>query len=429
MLSKIRLGESAQLAENFRPMDFMDMSCPMCFEKPGPSRRAFVTHVGEHMEQLALVTLIKGASDESGYGGLSIPTGSFGIKQMSDGLSSNSQKKSVFRLPSDHQYPSPDEFESLYTEYSSAGGPCSQQEYIAKLMALEQQNQVRHFGFVPCSEFHCAFCDTQHKGKHELRMHLAKIHLLEPPLHHQKTEKVSKQKAPGADAIIKCICGFQEDDGSMVICTRCKTWQHNICYYYLVEGLNFFSPTTHHMCADCEPRELDAKGAAKRMDNFRRQGFGVEYVTLGSIGQRFSSPPDPDFDEAQVIDSFDQKKNPDAFKWMYGPLGPALKQVDLAFPRRAEPGHMEKKCKKIPEYSDNQQDSPPPYSSTWPDESDGSQLTDANEEAYDSALKKVEVPHSGLSVGFDYEDTRVQQNKKRVPDVYALLSHVNGEQI
>lgn len=200
VLTKSRLGVSAQLAENSRQMDAMDMSCPMCLEKPGPNRRAFVTHVGEHMEQLALAALTKGVSDESEYDRLSIPTVSSESKQIVDGLAPNSQEKNEFRLPSDHQYPSPDELESLYTEYSSAGGLCSKQGYLLNLTALEQLNQThqvalndrlssdypytaaRPFAFDFFLELCCAFCDSQHEGKHEFRIHLTKEHFVEPPL-------------------------------------------------------------------------------------------------------------------------------------------------------------------------------------------------------------------------------------------------------
>lgn len=298
-------------------------------------------------------------SDESEYDRLSIPTVSSESKQIFDGLAPDSQKKNEFRLPSDHQYPSPDELESLYTEYSSAGGLCSKQGYLLNLTALEQLNHThqvvpharlsgdypntaaRPFAFdFDCA---CAFCGSQHKGKHQLRMHLIKVHLVEPPLIYQKTGIASNKKGPGADAIIKCICGIQEDDGIMVICTRCKTWQHNTCYYYWGESLIGF-PTSCHECEDCEPRKLDAKGATKRMDFFRR----VKYVTLGSIGQESRLLSDPNFDEAQEKHSSDQ--NPDAFKSKNG-----------------------------------------------------------------SALKKVDSSHSGLSIALDYEETLIQQSKERFP--------------
>lgn len=126
-----------------------------------------------------------------------------------------------------------------------------------------------HFDLFP--GFCCAFCGAQHKGKHELRKHPAKRQFLGPPLNYQKTEIVSEQKAPDADTTIKCTCNFQEDDGSMAICKVCKTWRHNPCYYYWEESN--FCPTAQHTCGDSQPRETDAKGAIKRMNNFLQWGI------------------------------------------------------------------------------------------------------------------------------------------------------------
>ena len=76
------------------------------------------------------------------------------------------------------------------------------------------------------------------------------------------------------DYTIKCICGFQEDDGNTIYCDRCETWQHTECYYIDKHG---FVPTSDdldsidHFCADCQPRPLDAKGAIERQRNRREE--------------------------------------------------------------------------------------------------------------------------------------------------------------
>ncbi|KAJ5666836.1 hypothetical protein N7462_011245 [Penicillium macrosclerotiorum] len=57
---------------------------------------------------------------------------------------------------------------------------------------------------------------------------------------------------------IKCICSFDEDDGSTVFCEGCETWQHIICYYP-----DKRVPDVHN-CVDCEPRLLDNRRAAER---------------------------------------------------------------------------------------------------------------------------------------------------------------------
>ncbi|PGH17832.1 hypothetical protein AJ80_04655 [Polytolypa hystricis UAMH7299] len=64
---------------------------------------------------------------------------------------------------------------------------------------------------------------------------------------------------------IKCICDFEDDDGSTVFCERCETWQHIVCYYHGQDVPDI------HNCADCEPRALDAKRAAERQRRLREQ--------------------------------------------------------------------------------------------------------------------------------------------------------------
>lgn len=81
---------------------------------------------------------------------------------------------------------------------------------------------------------------------------------------------------------IKCICAFQDDDGSTVFCERCETWQHIICYY------NDQDVPDIHNCADCEPRDLDAKRATERQKRLREQTDGGDRKAKrsGSKSQR-----------------------------------------------------------------------------------------------------------------------------------------------
>ncbi|KAL9131796.1 MAG: hypothetical protein Q9175_006672 [Cornicularia normoerica] len=83
--------------------------------------------------------------------------------------------------------------------------------------------------------------------------------------------------APGdelEDYIIKCICGFREDDGNTVYCDLCDTWQHTECYYIDKHGN---VPTKEelevidHFCAECQPRSLNAKGAIERQRIRRKE--------------------------------------------------------------------------------------------------------------------------------------------------------------
>jgi uncharacterized protein len=67
------------------------------------------------------------------------------------------------------------------------------------------------------------------------------------------------------DYTIKCICAYADDDGNTVYCERCDTWQHIECYYHGKKVPEV------HFCADCFPRELDAKRATERQKRVREQ--------------------------------------------------------------------------------------------------------------------------------------------------------------
>lgn len=73
------------------------------------------------------------------------------------------------------------------------------------------------------------------------------------------------------DYTIKCICGFQDDDGNTVLCEQCETWQHILCYYFR-DGIVLDVKELEHSCADCKPRPLDAQGAVERQSK-RRDEF------------------------------------------------------------------------------------------------------------------------------------------------------------
>src|SRR6266480_2839192 len=62
---------------------------------------------------------------------------------------------------------------------------------------------------------------------------------------------------------IKCVCGYNEDDGNTVYCEICRTWQHIECYYPDVKV-----PEVHE-CVDCHPRDIDVDGAKERQRHSR----------------------------------------------------------------------------------------------------------------------------------------------------------------
>ncbi|KAL2046963.1 hypothetical protein N7G274_000981 [Stereocaulon virgatum] len=76
------------------------------------------------------------------------------------------------------------------------------------------------------------------------------------------------------DYTIKCICGFDDDDGNTVFCDPCETWQHTECYYIDEHGVvpdKDVLGEIEHFCTDCKPRPLDAKAAVERQKSRRKE--------------------------------------------------------------------------------------------------------------------------------------------------------------
>ena len=85
--------------------------------------------------------------------------------------------------------------------------------------------------------------------------------------------------------VIKCICNFQEDDGAIVLCEKCNTWQHIECYYY--DSLDV--PDTHE-CVACEPREFDVQKATERQRKKREENKSTLRTTIEDIEPVTSFP-------------------------------------------------------------------------------------------------------------------------------------------
>jgi ankyrin repeat protein len=54
---RMDLETMARAAEKEKPKDLSNTSCPLCLVIPGGTRRSFMTHVGKHMEEIALAAL------------------------------------------------------------------------------------------------------------------------------------------------------------------------------------------------------------------------------------------------------------------------------------------------------------------------------------------------------------------------------------
>ena len=97
--------------------------------------------------------------------------------------------------------------------------------------------------------------------------------------------------APGdeiEDYIIKCICGFLEDDGNTIYCDLCNTWQHTQCYYTDKHGnvpTKAKIEVIDHFCVDCQPRLLNYKGAIERQRT-RREHLERNSTTTATVEEQ-----------------------------------------------------------------------------------------------------------------------------------------------
>lgn len=79
-------------------------------------------------------------------------------------------------------------------------------------------------------------------------------HTFQSPLH--IITRDDTQDADGEDEpfTIKCICGFDDDDGNTVYCESCDTWQHIICFYPN-DTKAASKDDFDHKCHECNPRQ------------------------------------------------------------------------------------------------------------------------------------------------------------------------------
>lgn len=54
------------------------------------------------------------------------------------------------------------------------------------------------------------------------------------------------------EGIIRCICGYDHDDGFTIQCEKCFVWQHAACL-----GIRKDRVPDEYFCDLCQPRVLD----------------------------------------------------------------------------------------------------------------------------------------------------------------------------
>jgi hypothetical protein len=56
------------------------------------------------------------------------------------------------------------------------------------------------------------------------------------------------------EGIIRCICGYDFDDGFTIQCDDCLVWQHSGCV-----DISYDNVPKEYLCERCSPRVLDVK--------------------------------------------------------------------------------------------------------------------------------------------------------------------------
>ncbi|XP_066913909.1 uncharacterized protein [Clytia hemisphaerica] len=120
---------------------------------------------------------------------------------------------------------------------------------------------------------------------------------LTPPLDGKKTvitskigKENTKQEHSGQtdqDGDTRCICGFDHDDGYMICCDMCSSWQHIECM-----GIKSSKVPEKYSCNNCLPRELDVK-RAKEIQAKKRENMSEDDDDEDDEGEETGSEEEP----------------------------------------------------------------------------------------------------------------------------------------
>ena len=201
-----KLQVALAMAHRAQERPTKDEECHICRIVPGNSRRAFVNHVCRHMEDIALKALPRNTDEDSEQNSISSKHSSY------DPVNDEPRFPLKIRLP-----------ELGLPDSASSDSPPVKRAVDAEVEAFKPAT----------NQDHATSLDRE-----------------------------------ADDYVIKCVCGFDKDDRSTVLCERCRTWQHMQCYDYVNEDGSLLDSIhircLDHFCTDCQPRRLDVKSAVER---------------------------------------------------------------------------------------------------------------------------------------------------------------------
>ncbi len=84
------------------------------------------------------------------------------------------------------------------------------------------------------------------------------------------------------DDPVECSCGFAHFSGKCVYCEKCRTWQHEWCYY----KTETIKEEEEHVCDNCSTRRLEEKFAEVQIEP-REKDSKLERPSDGILGEGF----------------------------------------------------------------------------------------------------------------------------------------------
>ncbi|XP_065070887.1 uncharacterized protein LOC135695659 isoform X1 [Rhopilema esculentum] len=78
--------------------------------------------------------------------------------------------------------------------------------------------------------------------------------------------EVSSQVEDDAEPAVCCHCGVNQDDGLMILCGVCETWQHAVCFAILESA----DAPVKHTCATCAEKFDDHRCTDPRLERLNR---------------------------------------------------------------------------------------------------------------------------------------------------------------
>lgn len=302
-------------AQRIMPNPIDEQKCPICKIIPGMTQRAFSTHVGGHMEQIALAVLPRETDDDDEESSvatdlpihdqrketnpspdLTPPLSASGgsIDQPEESLlddsgshpfgeMGNQQKASPFTstdtigsIKMTGPFPNLEKVETGDQTGSVTGHADKDRFWKCDQCPLRfsrdfdlQRHKKVHLGIKPSRTklFHCPGCNMSFGRQDWLVVCLIVFYIIEcvliriqrhignkdcPSFILNEVKDYLVDLEPETKTYnIKCFCANEMDDGNTVLCEGCDTWQHIKCYYSYDKKV----PDVHN-CTDCLPRVI-----------------------------------------------------------------------------------------------------------------------------------------------------------------------------